>query len=367
MHFENRKFNLGYLFAFLSALLYAISTPLNKILLEEITPLVLSGWTYFLSGLLLVPAFFKVQKVQAQVEVQDIPKLLIIILTGSILAPLFILYGLFFSTAFQTSLFLNFEVIFTILLAALIFNERLGKRGDIGIILVIICLLLWSIDFQIVKVSLLLNPGVIFLLLGCFFWAIDNNITQTLGEKSAAQITSIKGIFGGLTSLLFSLLLGIPIILSPPNYIYVFFIGLFSFAFSIILFISALKKIGTIKTSILFSTSPFIAALLSAFFLQETIGFAGYFIFFLTFIGVLLITTDHHAHLHSHGKIVHTHSLRLEKDKHLQTIEPISEEHNANNTQNKTVTHKHRKLTHTHEHSHNSQHRHKHKEDSTED
>ncbi|MGV9198177.1 MAG: DMT family transporter [Promethearchaeia archaeon] len=366
MHSENQTFNYGYLFAFLSALLYAISTPLNKILLEEITPLVLSGWTYFLSGLFLAPTFLKKQTSQAPVEVRDVPKLAVIILTGSILAPLFILYGLFFSTAFQASLFLNFEVIFTILIAAFIFNERLGKRGDIGIILVISCLLLWSIDFQLFKISSLLNPGVIFLFLGCFFWAIDNNITQTLGEKSAAQITSIKGIFGGLASLLIAILFGFPFILSFLNYIYVFFIGLFSFAFSIILFISALKKIGTIKTSILFSTSPFIAAILSVLFLRESIGLVGYFIFFLTFIGVILITTDRHAHLHSHGIKVHTHSLNLEKDQHHKTIEVIKEESTANENKKELITHKHKELTHAHEHSHNTHHRHLHKEDSSE-
>lgn len=353
------KGNIGYFFAFLSALFYAISTPLNKILVENIVPLVLSGWTYFFSGIILLPAFLTKKKSKASITLDDVPKLTVIIISGSVLAPVFILYGLFFSTAFQTSLFLNFEVIFTILIAMLIFNERLGKKGAIGIILVIGCLLFWSIDFQISKISNILNPGIIFLLLGCIFWAIDNNVTQTLGEKSATQITSIKGICGGIISLIISILAGYSIILSFVNYLFISFIGLFSFALSIILFISALKKIGTIKTSILFSTSPFIAAIFSLIFLDESIGLYGYIIIILTFIGILLITTDEHAHLHSHGVLVHTHSLK-EKDKHHQDIEIVSEQ---TKKPQKAVTHKHEEFTHSHEHSHNTHHRHDHKDE----
>jgi predicted membrane-bound spermidine synthase len=150
------------------------------------------------------------------------------------------------------------------------------------------------------------------------------------------------------------------LILSLINYLFTIFIGLFSFAFSIILFISALKKIGTVKTSVLFSTSPFIAALFSLFLLRESIGSLGFLIFILTFGGVILITTDKHAHLHSHGILVHTHPL-IQKNEHHENIKILSKTDKSK--KKNSVNHKHQEFTHSHNHSHDTHHRHEHNND----
>jgi len=347
---------LGYIYVCFAAVAYGISTPFSKVFLEFINPLVLSGWFYLFSGLSLLWSFIrKLPPNKEPIKKTDIKLLIPIIVSGSILAPFFIFVGLKSIPAFQASLYLNFEVVFTILIALLIFRQEITKKASLGIGIVIIFLMLWSIEFNVLRVFDAVNVGVIFILLGCLGYGIDNNLTESLGNKYAPRLTALKGLFGGLFSLGVAGLLGYQLIFSIGQFTLIFLIGILSYGISIVFFIKSLQLIGTIKTTTIFSTSPFLGSIFSVLFLLEFINLIDIFVFFLTLIGIYLIISDKHVHYHYHGIVLHTHKIEL-GDIHHQDI--ILAHDKTKVAQEEKIQHIHKPTQHKHSHTHNSHHGH---------
>ncbi|TFG02951.1 MAG: DMT family transporter [Promethearchaeota archaeon] len=344
----NKKVLLkGYFYALIAALLFGLSTPISKILLTEIDPITLSGWSYIFSGLFLLPGLKYIKK-EKYLNSKDLLKISLIIIFGSILGPIFVLIGLANSSAFQASLFLNFEVVFTVLIAILVFKEKITIKNGIGIILIIVLLFSWSINFKFFDYMTFFSVGVSLIVLGCLFWAIDNNITRTLEGKSSIMITMIKSLCGGIITIFIAIILQINIFLSLSQFLIVFIFGVLTFGISIACFITALKYIGTIKAGIILALSPFISAILSIIINQETISLVDLIIFFLVFFGLVLITLENPEKLHGHHFIIHAHSISKE-DVHHKDIKILNIEGNK-------ISHVHKPIKHSHSFSHDSMH-----------
>ncbi|MBN1802530.1 MAG: DMT family transporter [Candidatus Lokiarchaeota archaeon] len=341
--------SIGYYLAFVAAFLYGLSTPLNKLLLSSISPLVLSGWSYLFSGIILLPGFKSI-KVESSLMRQDLPKLFLIVFFGSFLGPLFYLFGLNRASAFQASLFQNSEAVFTILIAIFVFHEKISIKNAVGMALILSILLFWSIDFNLIAHFQIISAGALFILLGCACWAIDNNITQTLSKKSSIQITSFKCVFGGIVSLLLAFFLGSSVFLRIENFLYVGIVGFFTFGLSIICFTTALRYIGTIKTIVILSLSPFIAAVLSIFIIGDSINILDIFIFAVLLFSVFYFMREKHSHIHFHGSLVHSHLIPSNDSEH-QEVRIIKRE-------KKGVKHEHLNYEHEHEHYHHKGHKH---------
>lgn len=344
----------GYTFAFLSTILFSLSIPFNKILLVNIQPITLSGFLYFFSGLVFLPSF-KLQKKFEKIKKKDLKYLIFMILFGAILAPIILFYGLKTVSALQTSLFLNFELIFSTLLAILIFHDKIGKNAIIGFVIIVIVLFLWSIDFNF---SLLFSSnypfGVIFVIIACFFWGMDNNLSQRLSNKSSVQIASIKSLIGGLTNILISFILKYKFKITFMQVALILFVGLLSYGLSIVFFLNSLKILGTSKTGIIFSLNSFIAGIFSILITGDKFSLNIVFVFAFVLFGVALILVDHHKHRHFHPNFIHSHP--IEDDLHHQ---PSMIERLEKNGQ--IVTHQHLSFEHSHDHHHDLHHIHKHK------
>ncbi len=343
----SNKAKIGFILAISSAFLYGLSTPINKLLLLDINPFVLSGWSYLFSGIITLPSL-RNKKSNKSLKKTDIPKLVMIILFGSLLGPIIFFFGLNLSTSFQASLFQYSEAIFTILIALIVFKEKISKMTWLGIFIILITLMLWSIDFNIFRINQIFGTGVILILIGCACWAIDNNTTQSLGEKSSFQITSIKCIFGGIISLLLAILLDINIVLNFEYFLVIFIVGIFTFGVSIICFTSALKYLGTISTVMIVSLSPLIAAFLSIFINMEMINFLDLIILFIVILGVYLLIKEKRSIMHFHTAMIHFHPITSETIHH-ENIRIIEENSNG-------ILHEHWKISHSHTEPHDSEH-----------
>jgi len=277
--------------AFLSAFTFSLATPINKLLLTDITPLALSGWTYLIAGAILLPSF-KVFKTGDRFHKKDIPKLSVCILSGGFAAPLCVLTGLTLVTAFQATLFLNSETVFTLILALGIFHEKVKVKGWIGIVLILAILLLWSVNFNILNLSSAYSPGVLLIMLGCFFWGLDNNIDQKLSVKPPAQLTCIKGLSGGAISLLVSVLFSQQSAPTAMEWVGIVCLAFITFSISIVLFLLALKNAGTITTSSIFSISPLMSSILTIFINGNIANAVDFAVLGVVLLGILLLIKD---------------------------------------------------------------------------
>lgn len=276
----------GYVSAVVSAILFGVSSTLNKIALENVHPTVIAGMIYFIGGLFLsgihfsplskkILALFESPEIESKITMKDLGVLALVISCGSIITPLLLLNGLNQTTAINASLLLNAESLFTALLAFLFLSERGAKKEYLGILMLLIGVIFVTTNGEFQKLTLTENIAGNLLIIGaCLFWGIDNNLSKFLSKKrDIILVTSLKCLSGGSVLLITAFFLGIsfsiPLIAMP----YMLSVGAFSIAFSILLFLFALRKIGSMRTGVIYSMSSLFGAVLAFLILREPFTF----------------------------------------------------------------------------------------------
>jgi drug/metabolite transporter (DMT)-like permease len=338
----------------LAAFLFGISTPLAKGLLGEIPPQILGGLFYLGSGIGLTILTWLLRgrtiSHEAPLAHADVPWLLGAIIFGGILAPVLLLTGLQLTPASNASLFLNLETVFSVMLAWVVFHESADRRFALGMGAILLGSVFLSWNGVALAGGLL---GPIAIAAACLCWGVGNNLTQKISAHDPVQISAIKGLVAGIANLL----LGIWFLNALPALVWVsaaLVVGFFSYGLSIVLFVFALRNLGTARTAAYFSTAPFIGAILSVLALGETITISLVAASFAMIVGVWLLSTEKHAHLHIHGPLVHAHPHA--HDEHHQhshrSHDPAGEPH--------VHLHEHAPVIHSHSHRPDIHHRHSH-------
>ncbi|AHF80780.1 DMT family transporter [Thermococcus paralvinellae] len=295
----------GYVSALLAALLFGISSTLNKIALRDAHPMIVAGSIYLTAGIVLMLLRFTplkdkiLERFEFKVKTQehfsrrDLLLLAFIVLFGSFLAPLSFMFGLDKTTAVNASLLLNTETLFTVLIALLIFKEKASRRSILGILLILIGAVVISTEnFREVELSKGILGNILIILAG-LSWAIDNNLSKLLSVKrDLLLVTSLKGLFGGSALLILASLIGIPFYIPLQSLPYILTVGAFSIGFSIILFLFALREIGAMKTGAIFSTSSLIGAIFAFLILGENFTVIKALFGILMFFGVYLLSLE---------------------------------------------------------------------------
>lgn len=319
------------IYAILAAFLYAINIPLSKIFLQYVSPTMMAAFLYLGAGtgLFLYGWITKEKEHSEPLTRNELPFTIGMILLD-MLAPILLMIGLKSTNSANASLLNNFEIVATSLIAFLIFKEMLSKRLTFAIFLVTIASITLSFEG---KGSFQFNTGSLLILAASCCWGLENNCTRMLSSKSSVQITTIKGIFSGLGSLMVALMIGEQI----PEIIWIFavlLLGFVAYGLSINFYIKAQQHLGAAKTSAYYSIAPFLGVFFGILFLKETPGLQFYFGLLIMVAATVLMIKDTIALQHTHEHVhVHTHE------------------------------HKHGNLVHTHEHEHVHSHTHIHTED----
>jgi len=311
-----KRKNIATIFAILAAALYAINIPFSKFLLTQICPTMMASFLYLGAGvgLFFYGLFSKSKNKAAPLTKAELPYTIGMIVLD-IAAPVLLMFGLKLTSSANASLLNNFEIVATSLIAFFVFKEALSKRLTIAIILVTIASITLSFEGQ---GSFQFNTGSLLVLGAACCWGLENNCTRMLSSKSSVQITTIKGIFSGLGSLVIALCIG-ETIPGIPWLLAAMVLGFVAYGLSINFYIQAQKDLGAAKTSAYYSIAPFLGVVFSFFLPGEKAG-----VQFLAGLAIMVIATilmvkdtihlqhDHehehvHTHEHSHGDIVHTH------------------------------------------------------------
>src|SRR4051812_9667215 len=128
-------------YALMSAVLFGASTPLAKLLVGAMTPLVLAGVLYLGSGIGLGVwlALRRVMRPERAPRLArgDWPWLAAAIAAGGIAGPAFLMYGLARTDAASASLLLNLEAVLTAALAWVVFRENVDRRIFLGMLAIV--------------------------------------------------------------------------------------------------------------------------------------------------------------------------------------------------------------------------------------
>ncbi len=290
------------LYIFVSAALFGISPPLAKLLVKDIPPVALAGLLYFgaFIGLSLYSVMRRIASPEytrdAGLKKTDLPWLSGAVLSGGIIAPICLMFGLRLISGFTASLLLNLEGISTAVIAVIFFKEKAGNRLWLALTCMTAAGVFLTWDSSQGRFNLL---GPLLVALSMICWGIDNNLTRNISTRNPIQITCIKGFVSGLVSI--SLAHGLGMAINwDVSIIYALLLGSFSYGISLVFFIRALEGLGSFRAGIFFSLAPFIGAITSLILLQEWIGWVMFPAVALTVAGVWLISTEEHSHPHLH-------------------------------------------------------------------
>ncbi|WP_258084198.1 DMT family transporter [Thermococcus thermotolerans] len=295
----------GYVAAITAALLFGISSTLNKLALRDVAPLVVAGSIYLTAGVVLMfirytrfgrkllsRLEFKV-KPQDSFSMRDVVVLVLVILFGSFLAPLLFMSGLDLTTAVNASLLLNTETLFTVLIALIVFKERASKMSMAGILLILLGAVVVSTENL---GSIELSRGIvgnIMIILAGLCWALDNNLSRFLSlKRDLLLVTSLKALIGGSALLSLSALLGVSLNIPAKSLPYILTVGSLSIGFSLVLYLFALREIGAMRTGAIFSTSTLIGAFVAFLVLGESFTPTKAFFGVLMLFGVYLLSAE---------------------------------------------------------------------------
>ena len=341
------------MYALAAAALFGASTPLAKLLLGEISPWLLAGLLYFGSGIGLgVMRLLRDRGWRSSgLAMQEWPWLLGAILFGGVLGPVALMFGLTSTSASTASLLLNLEAVLTAVLGWVVFRENADRRVVLGIVAIVAGGVVLSWPAGDVTVSDWIGPLAI--AAACLCWAIDNNLTRKVSASDALFIAGSKGLIAGTVNIALAVVLGVSLP-AVENLLTAMLLGLLGYGISLVMFILALRGLGTARTGAYFSTAPFIGAGMAvALFGEPTTG-AFWVAWLLMGLGVWLHLTERHAHDHTHEALAHAHP-------HMHDAHHQHEHETGWDGQEPHVHfHHHAVVTHKHPHFPDIHHRHAH-------
>lgn len=282
-------------FGILAAALYAINSPISKLLLQKLSATMMAALLYLGAGIGMLFVWLIQKKTGKATTEQPLTKkelpYTIGMLVLDIAAPIFLMLGLSMTTAANASLLNNFEIVATSIIALCVFKEAISHRLWLAIVLVTISSMILS--FEDIG-SLSFSYGSLFVLLACVCWGFENNCTRKLSSKNPIEIVVIKGFGSGFGSLVIGLSIGE----SVTDIWYILaalLLGFVAYGLSIFFYIYAQRELGAAKTSTYYAVSPFIGATLSLIIFRQLPSLSYLFALAIMIAGTYFASTEKKA------------------------------------------------------------------------
>lgn len=343
--------------ALAAALLFGASTPLAKLLVGDMSPLLLAGLLYLGSGLglgllSLVRRARDAEAAKAmRIPARELPWLLGAILFGGVVGPALLMWGLVQTDGATASLLLNVEGVLTAVIAWLVFKENADRHIVLGMLAIVAggVLLSWEPG------GATLSPGALLIVGACLAWAIDNNLTRKVSTNDAMLVACLKGLIAGLCNTGLALAFGATLP-SLPAIGSSMLVGFLGYGLSLTLFVVGLRTLGTARTGAYFSVAPLFGVVIALALWPQAPSALFWAAAALMALGVWLHIRERHEHQHTHEPLEHAHQHRHdEHHRHQHEFAWDDAEPHAHPHRHEVLTHKHPHypdIHHRHGHSH---------------
>ncbi|MFN7972191.1 MAG: DMT family transporter [Acidobacteriota bacterium] len=337
--------------ALFSALLFALSIPLVKALLPEVSVVPLSALLYLGAGVSL--ALFGMGRASRDAPLRgaDAGWLAAVAASGGVLAPTAIFLGLRATPASEASLLGSLESVATVILAGAVFREAVGSRIWLAALAVTAGAMVLALRSSGAR-GAAIATGPLLVMLGTLFWALDSNLSRFLAARDPVHVAAAKGLVAGTFNLTLAALAGLPFPGAGRAAI-ALAIGGVSYGASLVLFMRALGAIGTSRTAALYGLAPFLGAALSLPLLHEPLTLRIVVAGGLMAAGAALVLRERHEHVHEHVPMEHEHR-HVHDDHHRHAHE------GTEGPEPHSHPHRHDRLVHAHPHAPDIHHRHAH-------
>jgi drug/metabolite transporter (DMT)-like permease len=351
-HHRNSPIWPGVPMALGAAILFGIATPFSKLMLGSVAPQMLAGILYLGAGIGLAAVHLGrgamgIPAPEAQMRRGDLPWLGAVVLFGGVIGPLLLMLGLARTDATLGSLLLNLEGLATMAIAWIVFRENVDRRLLLGALAILSggAILTWN------GKGFAVGSGALFVVGACLAWGIDNNLTRRLSSADPVVIAMVKGLVAGLVNVGIALARGTPVPLAMTA-LAAALLGFIAVGLSLVLFVLALRHLGSARTSAYFSFAPFIGAMVAVVLLDEPVTVQLLLAGALMGLGLWVHLTERHAHDHVHEPLEHDHAHMHDAHHRHHHDGPAAEPHSH--------IHRHRPMRHKHPHYPDLHHRHPH-------
>ncbi len=341
-----------FLLALAAAALFGAATPFSKSLLADLSPFQLSGLLYLGAAAGVLPIVLRGRGLLRPWTMDTRTQRLLLgaVVFGGIGGPVLMLFGLRMAAAASVALWLNLEAVATALLGVWVFRDHLGRNGWIGAAGILLASVLLSVGQGVAGWQAgLLVAGA------CLCWGLDNHLTALIDGITPAQSTFWKGLVAGTVNLAVGLLVE-PFGAGIAQIGGALLVGLFSYGFSIVFYITAAQQLGATRSQLIFSSAPYFAIALSVLWLGESISAVQVVAALLVGVSIVLLTVEWHSHDHDHVALEHEHWHSHADHHHDHGHDGSS----AGEAASHSHRHRHRPLHHAHHHWPDLHHRHEH-------
>ncbi len=335
--------------ALLSALAFGLTTPFIQQFGKGVGAWPAAALLYAGAALASIDPWRGARRAEAPVRSAHVPRLLCVALVGAVFAPACLTWGLQRTDAVSASLLLNFEALFTVILAWRIHRELIGRR------------VAWALAFMALGGALLVmggaaaagvGIGALAVVLATFGWALDNTLARPLAELSPTQVVQWKGTLGATLSfaLAFASKQSFP---SIAPLVGLLVCGATGYGLSLRFYLRAQRQIGAARTSSIFAVAPFVGAAAAWAMGHGSVHAGSLAAAACLAVGVYLHLTERHSHAHTHDPMTHEHAHRHDDGHH-------EHDHDPPFAGSHSHTHTHDARAHEHPHAPDLHHRHDH-------
>ena len=289
---------LGYIVVIIAATLEALRQILSKALLvpndqtiTELNPVIVCFFIFIINGLFFSPLSRNSGSIK-KIRKKDFFFLTLIgIAEGGALITYF--FGLHNSTALNASVLNNGEIMFSILLAIVIFREKLQKMERIPFALIILGMVVLPIGYDFYSNGITMSKivfGDILLLVAGLFWALDVNMSHHIISRiGSKRMTQMASFLASLFALCLILGFQIPFKIDIAHLPSIAIIGIVSIGMTNVLVITGLKLIGAVRTLLIYSINSAFGIVFAGIFLHENITLSSIVSVSVAFLGLYLL------------------------------------------------------------------------------
>ena len=340
----------GASFALLAAVAFGLTTPLIQRFGKGVGAAPAAALLYAGAALASLDVFRWSRDSEPPVRATHLPRLLLVALMGAVFAPLCLTWGVQHTDATSASLLLNFEAVFTVVLAWRVYHEAIGPRVALALAAMAAGGVLLVAGYAGVGGGV--GLGAIAVVLATLGWAMDNTLARPLADLSPTQVVKWKGALGAGFSTALALAFRQPFPKLLPL-LGLLACGATGYGLSLRLYLGAQRQIGAARTGSIFAVAPFVGALSAWCLGQGALSPLSIAAALLFALGVYLHLTEQHAHRHTHQSMQHDHAHRHDDGHHDHEHQPpVIGEHSH--------PHAHEAKTHEHPHAPDLHHRHEH-------
>lgn len=294
----------GGLLALLAAALFGLSTPLVQRFGAAVGPFT-TAWLLYGGAALVAVLLRQPAAREAQLRRTDLPRLLAMALTGAVLGPVALAWGLQRTSGSSASLMLALEAVFTAVLAWRWYGETMDRRVALAVLLLVAGGLALVVEQRFSGQIQML--GLLAVLAATVAWGVDNTLSRGVAERDPGQVVVAKSLLGAAATLTLAGVMDEP----WPGWrdaLALLLVGASGYGLSLRFYLLAQRAFGAGRTGSVFGFAPFIGAVGALALGDRALGWGGWLGGALMLAGVLLHLAEQHDHAHDHVAMEHEHA-----------------------------------------------------------